>query len=408
MKLDFELEGEVLDQNAAAGLWNELRLICDQVGTAMPDQVVAGIDVNFFVTELPVTVGNKTYHGRTLYISLALLKQLNGGESGAVLAHEMAHFSGQDTLFSKRTAPLLVRYNNYLQGLYEGGISRPIFYFMLCFRGLFELSLGKLSREREFRADRIAAEITSSSSMVGALLRIGAYAAYRDTIQKELFDREQVLQTANICERIEQGFPQFAVSFLSDPRLSSLQTAHPFDTHPPLVQRLAAVGVPLESPDAQRLLATQGDGAWHHRIATAAELERRQWAVFEARFRDYHETTLAYRLLPETEQERAIVEKAFPEVRFDGADGSLVINYEKMVYDRWSQPLYFREIASFTLHDGNRLQITYDRDEVGSEWIYLAHFGAQQQAVLAAAVNYHARFATATEQQQQRQKAVSA
>ncbi len=405
VKVDIELEGEVLDRTTAPDFWSELRGICDQVGTALPDQVVAGIDDNFFVTELPLKVGDQVYRGRTLYVSLALLKQLHGSEAAAVLAHEMAHFSGNDTLFSKKTTPLLIRYNNYLQSLYEGGISRPIFYFMLCFRGLFALSFGKVSRKREFRADRIAAHITSSRDMVGALLRIGAYSTYRQTIEREFADREQVLQTANISERIESGFPQFAVSFLSNPHISELQTTHPFDSHPPLAQRLDAVGMQLGSPDTERLLMTSGDGAWHRRISSAAELERRQWELFEARFRDYHEATLPYRFLPETEEERAIVEKAFPEIRFDGSGSSLIIDYEKLTHDRWSQPLYYREIASFTMHDGNSLQITYDRSNVGSEWIQLAKFGKQQQAVLDAVMNYHSRFATAREYQQHRQAA---
>ncbi len=402
---DFNVEGAVLDQNASAELWNELRSICNKVGTVPPDQVVAGIDDNFFVTELPMTVGDKTYRGRTLYVSLALLKQLQGGEADAVLAHEMAHFSGNDTLYSKKTAPLLIRYHNYLQGLYDGGVSRPIFYFMLCFRGLFQLSMGRVSREREFRADRIAAETTSPSAMVGALLRISAYSKYRESIEKDLFDQERVLQTANVAQRIENGFPQFAASFLSDPSVGTVQSAHPFDTHPPLVQRLAAVGVELESRDARQLMATPGDGAWYQCIADAADLELQQWEAFEARFREFHEKSLPYRFLPETEHERAIVEEAFPEIRFEGADGLLIINHEKMTYDRWSQPLYFREVDSFTLHDKNRLQIVYHRDKTGSEWIDLAKFGAQRQAVVDAAVNYHARFATAAEHQKNRQKA---
>jgi Zn-dependent protease with chaperone function len=266
VKFEFNLEGAVLDHKASPELWNELRSMCDKVGTAPPDQVIAGIDDNFFVTELPITVGNKTYHGRTLYVSLPLLKQLQGREADAVLAHEMAHFSGNDTLYTKKTAPQLIRYNNYLQALHKGGISLPIFYFMLCFRGLFELSLGKVSREREFRADRIATDTTSPSAMVGALLRISAYSKYRKTIEKELFDQEQVLDSANISERIEEGFPHFANSFLSDPSVGAMQTAHPFDSHPPLVQRLAAVGVQLESADAQQLLVTGGGGEWHRHI----------------------------------------------------------------------------------------------------------------------------------------------
>ncbi|MEM9409721.1 MAG: M48 family metallopeptidase, partial [Planctomycetota bacterium] len=159
--LDFAVEGEVVDKDSNHSLWKELKKICEQSKTELPDQVIVGIDDNFFVTEQPVIVKDKEYRGRTLFVSLSLLKQLNGSEADAVLAHEMAHFSGHDTLYSKKISPLLTRYGNYLVALYEGGITLPVFYFMNCFRSLFELSLGKRNREREFRADRLAGEITS-------------------------------------------------------------------------------------------------------------------------------------------------------------------------------------------------------------------------------------------------------
>src|SRR5262249_11233445 len=153
--------------------------------------------------------GDKTYRGRTLFVSLSLLKQLQGSEADAVLAHEMAHFSGQDTLYSRKIGPLLNRYNHYLHALHEGGVTRPIYYFMLCFRALYQLSLSKQSRQREFRADRIAAETTSPRDVASALLRIVAYSKYRNDVEQDLFKQERVLETANVCERIEQGFRQY-------------------------------------------------------------------------------------------------------------------------------------------------------------------------------------------------------
>ena len=75
------------------------------------------------------------------------MRVLQGAEADAVMAHEMAHFSGQDTLYSKKISPLLSRYGLYLQALYAGGISRPVYYYMLCFRGLFEISLRRLGRQ---------------------------------------------------------------------------------------------------------------------------------------------------------------------------------------------------------------------------------------------------------------------
>jgi hypothetical protein len=251
-------------------------------------------------------------------------------------------------------------------------------------------------------------ETTTPSAMVGALLRVTAYSVYRGSIENELFSREDVLHAANISDRIENGFPEFAGAFLSSPGVSALQTAHPFDSHPPLAQRTAALKIDLRSPDAEQLLNEQGDGDWYRRIANATALERQQWEAFEASFREHHKTTLPYRLMPRTEEERAIVEGDFPEVRFDGSSGVLVVDYEKMIHDHWSQPLYFREIASLTLHENTRLQITYDREDVGSEWLYLATFGAQQQSVLNTVVKYRERLLTAIEYQQHRQEACDA
>ncbi len=176
---DHVVPGRVLTKDEAAPVWNELQRICDRVGTHPPDQIIAGIDDNFFVTEREVIVGGKVYRGRTLFVSLSLLKQLHGSEADAILAHEMAHFSGQDTLYSGKIAPLLSRYDHYLQALHGGAVTLPVFYFMRCFRVLYELSLSRQSRQREFRADRISVETTSARAVAGALLRTAAYSRYR-------------------------------------------------------------------------------------------------------------------------------------------------------------------------------------------------------------------------------------
>lgn len=84
-----------------------------------------------------------------------------------------------------------------------------------------------------------------------------------------------------------------------------METAYPFDSHPPLSQRLSPLGLRLE--EAKASLTTIGDGAWRLNIPDADELEHRQWKEFEERFRAYHEESLPYRFLPETPEERTVV-----------------------------------------------------------------------------------------------------
>ncbi len=404
-RTDFVVEGKVIRSDTQIPLWDELRAICAKVGTAPPDQVIAGIDDNFFVTEHPVIVDGKTYRGRTLFVSLSLLKQLQGTEADAVLAHEMAHLSGHDTLYSKRISPLLVRYTHYLEGLYQGVFTKPIFYFVHCFRALFELSLGRLSRQREFRADRIAVNTTSPQDMAGALLRTVAYSKYRGSVENDLFEQEQVLEAANVFERIDKGFCDYADRFASEADIGDLESAHPFDSHPPLSQRLEAVEVQLGADSTQALLKTAGDGRWFERIREAESMEREQWREFEERFREYHEQTLPYRFLPETEEEKGIVVKAFPELSFEGKEGELVIDYEKICFPKWSGPLLFSQVSSCLIEENGALLFKYGHAGTGTRRITVKKFGARKQEVLDAINHYYGRYLAAVEYQKLKQAA---
>lgn len=397
-----ELEGVLLAPETAAPLWEELRTLCARIGTQPPDQIVAGIDDNFFVTEQVVTVAGKPLSGRTLYVSLALLKQLDGREAEAVLAHEMAHFSGQDTVYSKKISPLLNRYGNYLAALQQGGVTIPIFLFMHGFRALFELSLRRLGRQREYRADRIAVETTSREAFAGAMLRIVAYSHYRQEVQERLFEQERVLETVDIGRQVEGGFSAFAASFASKPDLGSEETPHPFDTHPPLVHRLDAVGVDLGSGGTEAMLARAGDGYWYQRIDGVEQVERQQWDQFEARFREFHEQTLPYRFLPETDEERAIVVAAFPEVAFSGKSGSLAIDHEKMHHSAWPGPLRLAEIEKLAMSDEGVLSIQFQGGGKRGRQIKMKEFGKSQQQVLDAINRYYTRYLAAVEYQNQK------
>jgi Zn-dependent protease with chaperone function len=403
IKDDFSVAGLVVSEQEAGAIWTELRRICTRVGTDPPEQIIVGIDDNFFVTEHPVIVGGKTYRGRTLFVSLSLLKQLQAGEAEAVLAHEMAHFSGRDTLYSRKISPLLSRYDHYLQALYEGGVTRPIYYFMLCFRALYQLSLGRLSRQREFRADRISLEATSTRDVAGALLRTVAYSRYRGSVEQDLFKQERALASANVCERIEQGFRHYAACFLSSPDIGQLAPAHPFDSHPPLSQRLEAIGVPLESAETQTLLAAAGDGKWYQYIPNAEQLEKEQWQQYEETFRQYHEQSLPYRFLPETPEEYEIVVKAFPAIAFTSSQGELTLDHEKLRFDQWPEAIRYGDITNVSLENNRVLKVTSRGPGKKTHSIKMSKF-ADEQPVLDAIRHYYGRYLAAAAYQKQKKE----
>ncbi|QDU61073.1 heat shock protein HtpX [Planctomycetes bacterium Pan216] len=402
-KFSAEVEGEIFPKNHGAPIWKELESICATLGTEPPDQIIAGIDDNFFVTDAPLTVNGERYQGRTLYISLSLLKQLDGDEAKAVLAHEMAHFSGMDTLYGGKISRLEHRYDHYLQTLYEGGTTIPIFYFLNVFRFLFALSLGKHSRQREFRADGIAADVVSPQSNAKALLRVSAYSAYRGNVEQEVFDQESVLESTNLREKIEQGFAPFAQQFLSSADLDHIETAHPFDTHPPIADRLTAMGVSLRDRETTALLETKGDGKWYELIAGASEIESNLWRSYEERFLKVHEQSLPYRFLPENDAEREIVERAFPKMEFSCKKGLITIDDQSIAFAEWQDKLPWSDVGNCVLDDGT-LKIHRESTAGGDLQIKMQWFraAAERQQFLETFEKYLGRYKIAAEFQEQK------
>jgi Zn-dependent protease with chaperone function len=306
--LDFKVEAEVLEPSRAPELWAHVRRLCEQLKTPPPDHILAGIDTNFFVTESDVSVGGQRLSGRTLFVSLSLLRMLERAEADAVLAHEMGHLLGGDTGHSKRLAPRLAHFSSYLQTLRDAGLTRPIYHFMLAYRALFELSLGRSRRASELAADRLAASVTSSRDIARSLVKVGAYASFRERVEADLFSRSEQQQTVAIAERVAHGFVEYASSETVHGDLHGTVTPHPFDSHPPLAARLENVGVALAPTDVVQLLLEPTHDSWVSTIQDAEAIEARLWGEYEQRFAEAHDLALAYRYVPNNEAERQHVE----------------------------------------------------------------------------------------------------
>ncbi len=268
------VDGMLLTEGMAPRFWAHVRDMCRTLGTMPPTQIVVGVDDNFFVTETPIVIGDNRVEGRSLFVSFSLLKFMEKEEADAVLAHEMAHFSGDDTLYTKKMSPLLARYSEYLGALYAGGLSRPIFHFMLFFWGLFQLSINRMSRQREFRADQIAANATSPAHMGRALLKVVAYTSYRARIEEALFSENARQENLGIAARVSAGFASYVASphLLGD--VGARLFPHPFDSHPPLTARLAAIKASIIPSHYPRLLVQPVVASWLTDIDDAEGIEQ--------------------------------------------------------------------------------------------------------------------------------------
>jgi Zn-dependent protease with chaperone function len=326
---DGELEGELVKEADAPDLWARVRELARRIGTEPPKQIIAGIDANFFVSQSPIAIPGHQLTGRSLYVSLPLLRLMSEEEADAVLAHELAHFQGGDTDSSARLGPKIVAYDQYCVALHEAGMTRPVYYLMNLYRAIFEFALKREMREREFVADRKAAQLRSPAALVHALIKVSAYAIYRNHTERELFSRAERHQGAiGIAENIGAGLAQYAQSprFVEDMQASHVP--HPFDSHPKLAERMRNAGHEVNHAEYGQAVTHPPERTWAQSILTGPAIEQRLWGAYEERFRAAHERDLAYRYVPSNEEERALVLRYFPERRFPlKKEGEIVVSY---------------------------------------------------------------------------------
>jgi Zn-dependent protease with chaperone function len=315
--MDNRISGICVDAQRAPVLWSHVRNQAAKLQTDPPAQIIAGIDNNFFVTETPVQLAEGSVSGRTLFVSLPLLRALDREEADAVLAHELAHFSSGDTKASAALGPKLNAYAHYMEALGESGFAIIAYFVLSLFRAAFELARSRDSRAREFAADAAAARLTSAEAISRALIKISGYSCFRENVEQNLFSQESRHDgPLRMADRIEQGLSAFTQSDQFRTAMVAGDVPHPFDSHPPLQQRMQNVGAVIPSEQFASLVTEQPRRSWVDFIADAATIEQQLWQQFEAEFANAHEQSLAFRLVPETEEERQIVLKYFPDATF--------------------------------------------------------------------------------------------
>jgi Zn-dependent protease with chaperone function len=387
--------GELVREADAPLLWARIRQLAERLKTAPPKQIVAGIDANFYVTEAPLKVGDDVLNGRTLYMSLPLLRKLETSEADAVLAHELAHLSGGDTANSARLGPALQHYDQYCSAMRAGGATAVVWPVLALYRIIFELALARSRRSREFRADKVAAELVSPADIGKSLVKVAAYSIYRAKLEGELFE-QTTLHTGElgIASAIDNGLAGYVQSPAFVEKISSVQIPHPFDSHPPLEERMRAVGVTLRS-DSYAAIAMQAPAStWVSDINPADAIEARLWSAFDEAFAAQHERMLAYRYQPTNEEERALILKYFPTREFTLKNKAVIeISYRGIRSTEVSSPIPWDVVKTVTFRSSSfidRLAVgVVDFEKAGKRTvnIRLSRMGKQKgelQAVLAA------------------------
>ncbi|WP_328466094.1 M48 family metalloprotease [Actinoplanes sp. NBC_00393] len=239
--------GVVVTRDDAPRLWELVDKAAAAAGVRRPESVTVVADATVVLgerTRLLGLLGGR----RDLYLGLPLLMAWDPDRLRAVVAHELAHYSPK----SSRWAPIAYRGRVAVSRVVPR-ISRrnPAGAVLRAYAGWYRRVDAPFSREQELAADRIAAEHAGVGPAVAALRDLPALAG-----MQRLFHAEYVgpgWQAGHVPDDIFGGLLRVLAARSAD--LTRLRTREPepvgpWDTHPPLADRLAAL-TPSEQPSEE-------------------------------------------------------------------------------------------------------------------------------------------------------------
>jgi Zn-dependent protease with chaperone function len=273
----FKAPGPRLTEHAQPELFQLVRRVSQATGQAMPADIFLLPEVNAWVSNRGGIMGLGSR--RVMGIGLTLLQSVSIGQLRAIVAHEFGHYAGGDLrlgvwLYKTREAMRRTIENLAQTG---NGFHKPFLWYANFFMRISQ----SVSRAQELAADRIAARIGGVGNAMDALLAVhGAALAYNAYWQQELIP----VLTNGYRPPIAAGFSHFlgaqpvadAVSKQIKSELSR-GVADPYDSHPPLNERIAA----LRTSD--RTKSPQVDA---RAVSLLRDVRRLEWELLQTLFAD--------------------------------------------------------------------------------------------------------------------------
>jgi Zn-dependent protease with chaperone function len=242
--------GQVLDPSRQRSLADFVAEVSQAVGAEPPAHTVACLIPWLFVTEMKVACLDGTVSGRTLCLSLPLVRILSVDEFRAQLAHELAHYSREQAALTVRVVSAFVGASRAMRDLagrsrgLRAVVSRP----PLALVSVFMNAVGgdaALGGDCEAAADQAACAVAGREALASGLVKLAAFApawhAVFAMMQSAAFADTQYLNVGAV-------FQEIAASNSGRDRLAGVgatMQGHPTDRHPALSERLAALGLDL-------------------------------------------------------------------------------------------------------------------------------------------------------------------
>lgn len=255
---EFVPPGALVRERDEPRLFEEIRRVALAAGRPMPHEVYLLNEVNAFAGSRGgfLGLGRK----RLLGIGLPLIAASDVSELRAVLAHEFGHECGGETRLAPWIYATRAAMARTITRLHEKGeriLDKPF----LLYAHVFLRVTHAVSRSQELAADRLAATLAGGEALRSSLSRTPALgAAYASYMESEYAP----VVMAQHRPPLAQGFQRFVsqpevrvkLEKIAEQARTTLD-GNPFDTHPPLGQRLIAIPAtaqPVLKPDARPAL----------------------------------------------------------------------------------------------------------------------------------------------------------
>ena len=246
-----------LDNDIHKNFFSFVDAIASKLKAQAPDHIVVGLEPNFFVTAADVRLvgGDLILKGKTLFVSLGLLRVLSEIELAAVIGHELGHFRGEDVAYSMKFAPTNSRLGKALSSLGQtsngtadlGRLPAQVVLTM-CFLE-FASAERSVGRNRELLADRAGAEAADNLTLARALVKVSLFSPQWAPLTNAHIDQLSEGRTFTNLSKTYAGLCREATSSLdwtaAREELGQFVQSHPIDTHPPLTSRLQNLGITL-------------------------------------------------------------------------------------------------------------------------------------------------------------------
>lgn len=234
-----------------------VRDIAKKLNAKMPDNVVIGLQPTFFATSSPVFTpyGKGPLKGQTLHLSLPLMSHFTEGELKAVIGHELGHFSGGDTTYSMRFAPVYMGLAKASEVFSASDrpltrlLSMPSKLLIDDLMYAFSVVERRIGRAREHRADQHGAKISSPEDIAYSLLKSSLLGSIWNEQMQSLVERGM---KGRFSRNVVRNFSESVRLDVDRARIAPLlqfalgdSVPHPIDTHPPTEDRIEAFGLSL-------------------------------------------------------------------------------------------------------------------------------------------------------------------